>query len=326
LYYKNFCFFIVTGSNVQWLRGADDRSMNEKRYTFIVNQDGMNIRSYLREIQGISRALLVACKHVRGILLNGKPTYLDHPVKIGDEIQLIVPEEESENIVPEPIPFAPVYEDDEILIVNKSPNMCIHPTMLHPTGTLANGVVYSWLERGEKRKFRPVTRLDKDTSGLVLIAKSQFAHQQLAILQQKGAIHRYYEALVHGVVAKDQGVICAPIMRKPDSIMERIVHEKGQHAVTHYTVLERFKDCTHVQLKLETGRTHQIRVHMKYINHPLLGDDLYGGKTDWISRQALHARKLSFIHPLTKEDLSFTTDLPDDMVRIIEKMRDNLYP
>lgn len=298
--------------------------MNHKRYTFIVDIENMNVRSFLRETQGISRGLLVACKHVKGIILNGKPTYLDHPVKIGDEIQLVLPEEESENIAPEPIPFTCVYEDQEILVVNKGPNLCIHPTMLHSGGTLANGVVYSWLKRGERRKFRAVNRLDKDTSGLVLIAKSQFAHQQLALLQQSNRIHRYYEAIVHGVIHEEEGTVNAPILRKGDSIMERIVHEDGQHAVTYYKVLERFSDCTHIQLKLETGRTHQIRVHMQHINHSLLGDDMYGGKQDLIARQALHSNTMSFIHPLTKEELTFSADLPEDMARVIEKMRGNL--
>lgn len=296
-----------------------------KKYSFIVNVESLNVRSFLRETQGISRGLLVACKHVKGIILNGKPTYLDHPVKIGDEIQLVLPEEVSENIIPEPIPFDRIYEDEEILVVNKSPNLCVHPTMLHSGGTLANGVVYSWLEHGEKRKFRAVNRLDKDTSGLVLIAKSQFAHQQLAILQQEGRIQRYYEAIVHGVIQEDKGTINAPIFRKGDSIMERVVHEDGQHAVTHFKVLERFSDCTYIQLKLETGRTHQIRVHMKHMNHPLLGDDLYGGKQDLISRQALHGRTMIFSHPLTKEECIFSSDLPKDMVKIIEQKRGNLY-
>lgn len=300
--------------------------MSKKEYEFIVDSEGMNVRSFLRQNQGISRALLVSCKQDKGIFLNGISTYLDHPVRKGDQIRLILPEEESENIIPEPIQVELVYEDDEVLVVNKPPNLCVHPTMLHTSGTLANGIVYHWLQNGERRKFRPVNRLDKDTSGLVLIAKSQYAHQQLAAMQKEGKIDRYYEALVEGVLAEEKGTISAPIMRKEDSIMERVVHEEGQYAVTHYWVLQRFSGCTHIQLKLDTGRTHQIRVHMKHIGHPLLGDDLYGGNKKVMARQALHARKLSFPHPLSKKIHTFTAPLPEDMLKVIEQMGGNLYP
>ena len=168
--------------------------------------------------------------------------------------------------------------------------------------------------------------MDKDTSGLVLIAKSQFAHQQLAIIQKAGEIQRYYEALVEGVIEEEQGTISAPIMRNPESMMVRMVHADGQHAVTHYQVLHRYENCTHVQLKLETGRTHQIRVHMKHIGHTLLGDDLYGGSREWINRQALHSRTVSFPHPFSKEIVSFMAPMPADMLKVIEQMGGNLYP
>ncbi|WP_027416451.1 RluA family pseudouridine synthase [Aneurinibacillus terranovensis] len=272
-----------------------------------------NIRNLLRQKHGISRSLLVELKHVKGIRLNGKSTYLDHPLVAGDTVELYLPEEESENIVPEPIPFAIVYEDEDVLVVNKPPAMCVHPTMLHGQGTLGNGVVYYWQQQGISRKFRPVNRLDKDTSGLIIIAKSQFSHQQLAISQQQNQLVRHYEALVHGRPAHNEGTIEAPIARKNDSLMERMVSENGQWARTHYRVLAYYEAFTHVSLTLDTGRTHQIRVHMSHIGHPLLGDDLYGGSKVMIKRQALHAKKLSFPHPRHKEMMSFETLLPDDM-------------
>lgn len=278
-----------------------------------------NVRSFLREDHGISRSLLVELKHVKGIRLNGASTYLDHSLQAGDVIELHLPEEESENIVPEPIPLQIVFEDEDILVVNKPSNLCVHPTLLHPDGTLANGVIHHWRLQGISRKFRAVNRLDKDTSGLVLIAKSQFSHQQLATVQRQNGITRYYEALVHGQVKEEEGTIDAPIMRKADSLMKRVVHEDGQWARTHYTVLERYNGFTYVRIKLDTGRTHQIRVHMSHIGHPLLGDDLYGGERTLISRQALHSRILSFPHPRHKEKLSFTTPLPDDMSCLIRQ-------
>ncbi|WCN36971.1 RluA family pseudouridine synthase [Aneurinibacillus uraniidurans] len=287
--------------------------------TFIVkegDEHAENVRSFLRGHHGLSRSLLVELKQTKGILLNGVSTYLDHPLTEGDVIELCLPEEESENIVPQSIPFISLYEDEDVLVVNKEAGMCVHPTMLHPDGTLGNAVVHHWLAQGVSRKFRPVNRLDKDTSGLLIIARSQYAHQQLADVQRAGGIKRQYEAFVHGIISKDEGVIDAPIKRRDGSIMERMVHPDGQWARTNYTVLGRYQGFTHVRLVLETGRTHQIRVHMSHIGHPLLGDDLYGGTQEKIKRQALHSRRLSFPHPHTKEWLSFEAPLPPDMEAI----------
>jgi 23S rRNA pseudouridine1911/1915/1917 synthase len=277
-----------------------------------------NVRSFLRQTHGISRSLLVELKHVQGIQLNGVPTYLDHPVQTGDVVQLHLPEEESDNIVPENINFPLVYEDEDILVVNKPYGMCVHPTMLHGTGTLGNAVVHHWNKQGISRKFRPVNRLDKDTSGLLIIAKSQYAHQQLALSQQEGTIDRYYQALVEGQMDQDSGTIEAPIKRKADSIMERMVSSDGQFARTHYEVLKRFETFTWLRLKLDTGRTHQIRVHMQYVGHPLLGDDMYDGPYGQISRQALHAGELSFPHPRLKQIMRFTAPLPEDMAKVMQ--------
>ncbi|WCK55837.1 RluA family pseudouridine synthase [Aneurinibacillus sp. Ricciae_BoGa-3] len=286
--------------------------------TFTVGIEGeKNVRSFLRQKHGISRSLLVELKHVQGIKLNGKPTYLDHPVQTGDIVQLYLPEEESDNIIPENIHFPVVYEDEDIIVVNKPCGMCVHPTMLHGTGTLGNAVVHHWNQQGISRKFRPVNRLDKDTSGLLVVAKSQYAHQQLAISQQEGTIQRYYQALVDGRVEQDCGTIEAPIKRKAESIMERMVSCDGQFARTHYEVLKRFASFTWLRLKLDTGRTHQIRVHMQYAGHPLLGDDMYGGPCTLISRQALHAGELSFPHPRLKRAMRFEAPLPEDMAQII---------
>ncbi|GAO52874.1 RNA pseudouridine synthase [Aneurinibacillus tyrosinisolvens] len=280
-----------------------------------------NVRSFLRQEHGISRSLLVELKHVKGIHLNGQSTYLDHPLAAGDVVELHLPEEESENIIPEPIFFPIVFEDEDILVVNKPYGMCVHPTMLHGQGTLGNGVIYHWRQQGISRKFRPVNRLDKDTSGLLIIAKSQYAHQQMAIVQQTGGITRYYEAFVHGRMPEVAGTIDAPIKRKDDSIMERVVSEGGQWARTHYEVLAVYDSFTHVRLKLDTGRTHQIRVHMSHIGHPLLGDDMYGGTREQIGRQALHAKTLSFPHPRHKKELSFETALPDDMAAVLNEQK-----
>ncbi|MED2003315.1 RluA family pseudouridine synthase [Brevibacillus laterosporus] len=173
-------------------------------------------------------------------------------------------------------------------------------------------------KRGERRKFRPVSRLDKDTTGLIIIAKNQWAHDRFSRMQKDRSLKRRYQALVHGCVTTQSGVVDAPIGRKEGSIVEREVRPDGQQAVTHYQVLQSSDDISHIQLQLETGRTHQIRVHMSYLGYPLLGDDLYGGRRELIARQALHAFELRFKHPRTGEEIYLTEPLPEDMQKIVE--------
>lgn len=290
-------------------------------YRIAIEDEGNTMKEFLRKKKGLSRKLLVRMKQEKSIYLNGQFTYLDHLLKAGDTITFVMPEEESENIVPQDMVINIEYEDEDVMVLNKPYNQCVHPTLLHPDRTLANGVVYYWQEQGFKRKFRAVNRLDRDTSGLLIVAKNQFAHQQLAIVQRKHGINRIYEAVVHGKVEQDQGTIVAPIARKSESLVEREVRDEGQEAVTHYQVLQRFQKATYVQLRLETGRTHQIRVHMSYLGHPLIGDDLYGGSRDLIGRQALHARVLSFPHPRTGTMMTFESQLPEDIEHLLGKLQ-----
>lgn len=290
-------------------------------YHISPEDEGRTMKEFLRRKEGVSKKLLVRMKHEKSIFLNGEFTYLDHPLKAGDTITLVMSEEESEHIIPQEIDIHIVFEDEDIMVLNKAANQCVHPTLLHPDGTLANGVVHYWKQQGFSRKFRPVNRLDKDTTGLVIVAKNQFAHQQLAIVQKEHQIQRMYEAVVHGKVEKDRGTIDAPIARHAESLMIREVREDGQHAVTHYEVLDRFQDATYVRLRLETGRTHQIRVHMSYMGHPLLGDDLYGGSREWIARQALHGRYLYFPHPRSGDAMSFEAPLPEDLMNLLNGLK-----
>lgn len=290
-------------------------------YHIAPEDEGRTMKEFLRKKEGVSKKLLVRMKHEKSIFLNGKFTYLDHPLKAGDTITLVMSEEESEHIIPQEMDIHIVFEDEDIMVLNKPANQCVHPTLLHPDGTLANGVVHYWKEQGFNRKFRPVNRLDKDTTGLVIVAKNQFAHQQLAIVQKEHQIERTYEAVVHGRLEKEKGTIDAPIARHSESLMIREVREDGQHAVTHYEVLAEFQDATYIQLRLETGRTHQIRVHMSYLGHPLLGDDLYGGSREWIGRQALHGRYLHFPHPRTGETMSFEAPPPEDFQRLLSVLQ-----
>lgn len=286
------------------------------------SDEGKMVRQLLRGGMGLSRRLIRQIVTSQGILLNGEHAYLGTRVKEGDRLQLFVLREESVHILPEPLPLDIVYEDADLLVVNKPAGMVVHPTRGHYTGTLANGAVYHWLAQGEKARFHPVHRIDQDTSGLVLIAKSRFAHQQVAKELETHTLQREYQAVVHGRLGQEEGCIAEPIGRDPERPYLRRVLPEGRPAVTHYRVLERFSRGTWIQLRLETGRTHQIRVHLAFLGHPLFGDALYGhGDEEWIERQALHAGTLGVTHPRSKERLVWHAPLPQDMEDLIQKLR-----
>lgn len=288
-------------------------------WTITTKDHGKLLREFLRE-QQISKAALTDIKfHGGRIEVNGKEENVRYVCAEGDVVLVTFPEEKhSDAMQPEQIPLHIVYEDDHCLVINKPPFLSTIPSREHPSGSLANGLLHYYKQKGEKQTVHIVTRLDRDTSGLLLVAKHRFSHSLFSKEQQKGAVKRTYMAVVHGTVLQDEGTIHAPIGRKGDSIIERVVHPAGQHAVTHFRVKERFFDRTLVELQLETGRTHQIRVHMAHIGHPLLGDSLYGGKREFITRQALHSARLQFDHPILKEKLSFTCPLPDDMKKLVD--------
>lgn len=222
-------------------------------------------------------------------------------------------EEDSSNIVPKEINLDIVYEDEWLLIVNKSAGIAVHPSQLHYKDSLSNGIKYYFDTIGLKKKIRPVNRLDRNTSGLVVFAKCEYIQECLIKQMENKHFKKEYLALVSGKLDKQKGTINLPIARKENSIIERCISENGQKSITHYEVLKGFEDYSLVKCYLETGRTHQIRVHMKAIGHPLLGDNLYGGKTDLILRQALHCSHLEFMHPITKIVINLNAALPKDM-------------
>lgn len=278
------------------------------------------LREFLLEHKGISRRSLSKVKNEGQLLVNGQEVTVRYSLTAGDQVRVIFPpEQESQYLQPEAIPLEIIFEDEYILVLNKPAQICVHPTFNYTSGTLANGVMHYWQSQGVKRTFHAVNRLDQNTSGLVVIAQNSFSHHQLS-KQQKGKtfIRRYY-AFVHGQLEQQEGTITAPIARKSDSIVERTVREDGQTAITHFQVLQYNPtlDISWVQLQLETGRTHQIRVHMQHIGHPLVGDDLYGGRRDLLSRQALHAYYTAFRHPFTDKHCQFEVALPEDMLSLI---------
>ena len=282
------------------------------------NDKYVNLKDVLKNYFQISDRLLVKLKHEQKILLNNKQAYIDMPVKTDDVISVYLDFEESnDNIIPIKMNLDIVYEDDALLVINKPSSMPIHPSMDHYDDSLSNGIRFYFDSIGLKKKVRPVNRLDKDTSGLVVFAKNAYIQECLVRQMKIQDFKKEYLALCTGKFEKKSGTINAPIARKQKSIIERCVSEDGDTAITRYEVIKEYNDYSVVKCILETGRTHQIRVHMSYIGHPLLSDTLYGTSSPLISRQALHAYKISFIHPITKQKMEFTSKIPQDFVELV---------
>ncbi|WP_020059230.1 RluA family pseudouridine synthase [Bacillus sp. 123MFChir2] len=259
------------------------------------------------------------------VTVNGKDIKGNYKVKTNDEITVTIPEPESLDILPEDMNLEIHYEDSDVLVVNKPRGMVVHPAPGHTSGTLVNGLMHHCKDlSGINGVMRPgiVHRIDKDTSGLLMVAKNDMAHEALVNQLVEKTVTRRYQAIVHGVIPHDKGTIDAPIGRDKQDRQSMTVDEKGKHAVTHFRVLERFNNFTHVECQLETGRTHQIRVHMKYIGYPLAGDPKYGPKKTFdINGQALHAGILGFIHPRTGEYLEFEAPAPQIFADLLNDLR-----
>jgi len=261
------------------------------------------------------------------VLVNGSTIKTNYKCSLDDQIEIIIPDPESLDVIPEEMNLEIYFEDKDVLVVNKPRGMVVHPAPGHLTGTLVNGLMAHCKDlSGINGVLRPgiVHRIDKDTSGLLMVAKNDMAHESLVNQLVEKTVTRKYKAIVHGVIPHDFGTIDAPIGRDTKDRQSMTVVDNGKHAVTHFHVLDRFKDFSFVECQLETGRTHQIRVHMKYIGYPLAGDPKYGPKrTLDIDGQALHAGILGFIHPRTKEYLEFEAPLPGDFEQLLEDLRNN---
>lgn len=280
-------------------------------------QEGMLLREFLKQ-KHISKAALADIKFKGGrIEVNGCEQTVRYALRQRDQVTVQFPaEQSSEGLVPEDLPLHIVYEDDFVLVVNKLPFTNTIPSREHPTGSVANAIAGYYKRKNIASTVHVVTRLDRDTSGLMLIAKYRHVHHLLSEQQKKDDVSRIYEAFVHGQIS-GEGKVEAPIGRKDVSIIEREVREDGQYACTFYQSVAVYDEFSRVQLKLLTGRTHQIRVHMSYLGHSLLGDDLYGGTLDKIKRQALHCREVTFYHPFLEKKMTFHSDLPEDMSRLL---------
>ena len=283
----------------------------EKQY------EGLKIRDYLRKVHGLSRRILISVKNEGKIIVNGSEVLVNTPVKEGDLLEISFPKEQVATYMKaENMPLNIVYEDDTLLVIEKVAGMATIPSRNHPSGTVANGVLAYYALKEIPFTIHVVTRLDRDTSGLVLIAKHRYSHSLLSKSQKLGKVKRIYRAIVEGNLEQERGIIDLPIGRKENSIIERQVSESGKRAITNYKTIKHYPSHTFVEIDLETGRTHQIRVHFSHIGHPLAGDDLYGGSKMNIKRQALHCYKLRFEHPFTKEIIELESKLPADMEKL----------
>ncbi|WP_217585670.1 RluA family pseudouridine synthase [Lentibacillus saliphilus] len=300
-------------------------------YEHIVTEADVHIRIdklLVNILPELSRSQIQSWIQDGHVTVNENSVKVNYKCKIGDVIKWTEPKEDVLIIEPEPIPLNIVYEDDDLLVVNKPRGMVVHPSAGHMSGTLLHALLHHTSKlstiNGEHRQGI-VHRIDKDTSGLLLVAKNDETHMGLAQQLADKTVNRRYEAIVHGIIDHETGLIDAPIARDPKNRQNMAVVDDGKHAITHFHVLERFNTFTHIEARLETGRTHQIRVHMKYIGHPVAGDPKYGPrKTLQIGGQALHAKIIGFTHPKTGEWLQFEADVPEYFKELLEKLP-NMY-
>lgn len=294
-----------------------------------IEQD-FSVKQFLKSRGYSVQNMIRLKKHPESVLRNGEPVFMTHKLDRGDILTIhIIENISSEAVRPVKLPLDIVYEDEDLLVVNKPAGMPIHPSMNNRDNSLANALAWYFARQDIPFVFRCINRLDRDTSGLTIVAKHMVSAGILSSMVAakgagdssccRGTIQREYLAIVRGSVTPSCGTIDAPLSRKPGSIIERTIDfEHGEQAVTHYRVMDEKNGYSLVALILETGRTHQIRIHMKYLGYPLIGDYLYNPDMEKISRQALHSHKLTFPHPITGQPLEFTAPLPEDMRRVLE--------
>ena len=298
--------------------------MDSMDQQYLVNESGKRVDAFLADQEkATTPSRLQALIDSGHVTVNGSSVKPSYKVKSGDIVQIVMPEPSPVDILPQDIPIAFIYQDEHIAVVDKPHGLPVHPGPGHPDGTLVNALLAHCPDiAGVGGEIRPgiVHRLDKDTSGLIMVAKTHDAHQSLAAQISSRNVDKGYLALCKGLLDSDEGIIDAPIGRDPYNRKRMAVVENGRHAKTIYTVLDRLEGYTYLGIKLETGRTHQIRVHMAYLNHPLVGDTVYGRSSNIVSRHFLHAHYLAFRHPVTGEPIEFQSTLPKDLSDAFESI------
>lgn len=289
------------------------------RFVIRVDRD-LKIKDLLIDELNFSVRSISKMKRDKNIYKNGQPAKPTSMAKPGDIIEIEINEEKA-GFEGQDLGIAIVYEDQDLIVADKPPFMVVHPTKSHFDGTLANAITYHIGRIGEDCRIRFVNRLDMNTSGLVVIAKNSYAHHKLSLDMGQDRVHKEYLAIVEGIISQDSGTLDFPIYRETEDSISRVVDPRGQRSITHYRVLQRLDGASLVNLRLETGRTHQIRVHLSHIGHPIMGDDLYGRPdSSLIDRQALHAYKLIFDQPRLGDRIELKSSLPEDMVGLLEKL------
>ena len=295
---------------------ASEESKNQRLDAFLASS-----------LDGLTRSQATRLIESGEVAVNGRAVSKSYKLAGGEDIAVTLPEPEPVEAVPQDIPLDVVYEDADVIVVNKPSGMVVHPAPGHPDGTLVNALLYhcAGTLSGIGGALRPgiVHRIDRDTSGLIIAAKNDAAHQYLSAQLADHTLARTYECIVVGALREDRGTVDAPIARHPTDRKRMAVVAGGREAVTHWEVIARYPGYTHVRCRLETGRTHQIRVHMAYIGHPILGDTVYGAKKEipGLTGQCLHAVGLRFLHPRTHEVVELSCPLPDEFTRMLQKIR-----
>ena len=290
---------------------------------YIIDEDsaGLRVEQFLRRKRYSGQNLSEIKRMPKSILVNGVHYYMRQELSKGDHLQVRICEtQNSEKIPPTKLPLDIIYEDEDLLVLNKAAGMPIHPSLNNYTNSMANALAYYFQSQGKPFIFRCCNRLDRDTSGLTIVSKHLVSGSILSDMTKYREVHREYLAIARGSVTPSEGTIQAPLGRKEGTIIERTVDwEHGEDAVTHYKVVKEANGHSLVSLRLETGRTHQIRIHMKYLGYPLIGDYLYNPDMEYMTRQALHSHHMEFTHPITGEHMSFTAPLPEDMARVMQE-------
>lgn len=290
---------------------------------YIIDEDsaGLRVEQFLRRKRYSGQNLSEIKRMPKSILVNGVHYYMRQELSTGDHLQVRICEtQNSEKIPPTKLPLDIIYEDEDLLVLNKPAGMPIHPSLNNYTNSIANALAYYFQSQGKPFIFRCCNRLDRDTSGLTIVSKHLVSGSILSDMTKYREVHREYLAIARGSVTPSEGTIQAPLGRTEGTIIERTVDwEHGEDAVTHYKVVKEANGHSLVSLRLETGRTHQIRIHMKYLGYPLIGDYLYNPDMEYMTRQALHSHHMEFTHPITGEHMSFTAPLPEDMVRVMQE-------